>query len=281
MPYYHPSLTYSSTDGEKALESMRSALDAAKVCFEKDWESISLQRYNRTGERKTLTALIESVKGIMIQSRGLNLVTLEVQAAQRAVDFCHLGVKRAYKLLYGLATVPLSPSLFLESSPLLEALDAAEDIFNRTPFAVLPRVIAGFSVLNQSRHAAEQHVATMEVLGTRFVDNSLSGRTGVTELGDVQLSVLDHVSHDVIDAAFARLEDGTLFSGGNDKEKTAFEEDLYQLKVALEDVQTSRERAKFSIAFFGMVKAGKSLFLNALIGRSILPSDGTDLRGLA
>jgi GTPase SAR1 family protein len=53
-----------------------------------------------------------------------------------------------------------------------------------------------------------------------------------------------------------------------------FESELAELKNGLQEAVVRSRKQRFAIAFCGMVKSGKSLFLNALIGRTILPSDG-------
>jgi hypothetical protein len=66
-----------------------------------------------------------------------------------------------------------------------------------------------------------------------------------------------------------------------DPEIKFIQEDLRDLERGLIESIQRYKRRRFSITFCGMVKAGKSLFLNALIGQSILPSDGTSISLLA
>ena len=47
----------------------------------------------------------------------------------------------------------------------------------------------------------------------------------------------------------------------------------WKLEKALQEAIVRSKKQRFEIAFCGMVKAGKS-FLNALMGRAILPPDG-------
>ena len=254
---------------------MQAALTASTDCLNKDWRPISWQRRSRgTAERRILTVLIESV---ISRSRSTSTITIEVQAAQRAIEYRRLSCERAYRLLstlYGPAGVPPLPSLHAASASLLDALDATEAIFVQAPFAISPQANARTLILNQSRNSAEQHATTMEHIGTRFVDKTLSGQPGVTELGDVQYSVLEHVLHGFVGAVNDLPEVRSLLRGNDGMEGSAFDEALAHLQMALEDAQACRKTAKFSIAFLGMVNAGKSLFLNALIGRTILPHDG-------
>jgi len=250
---------------------MHAALTASTICLETDWRPAHLLR--RSGDpaaQWALSDLIESAKSL---GRPANRITLDIQAAHRAVDHCRLGNERAYRLLsniYDFASIPPPRSTQPLQSSLLDALDAAEAEFNERPFAIPVPTNSRFLTFNQSRHAAEQYATTMEVVGSRFVEKCLpSHPVEVTELGDVQHSVFKHVSEDLVGVVKDQVNSLPL-----GLERSLFEEEMHQLEMALKSARTSRESAKFSIAFFGMVKAGKSLFLNALIGRSILPSDG-------
>jgi len=60
----------------------------------------------------------------------------------------------------------------------------------------------------------------------------------------------------------------------DDPERPEFERAVEGLDRVLQEAIVRSKEQHFSIAFCGMVKAGKSLFLNALMGKAILPSDG-------
>ena len=60
----------------------------------------------------------------------------------------------------------------------------------------------------------------------------------------------------------------------DDPERQEFETTLLELEKALREMIVRSNKRRFAIAFCGMAKAGRSLFLNALMGRAILPSDG-------
>jgi len=59
----------------------------------------------------------------------------------------------------------------------------------------------------------------------------------------------------------------------DDPERPEFERAVEELDRVLQYAIVRSKKQLFSIAFCGMVKARKSLFLNALMGKSILPSD--------
>jgi len=60
----------------------------------------------------------------------------------------------------------------------------------------------------------------------------------------------------------------------DDPERAEFERVVEKLDRALQGAIVHLEQQQFTIAFCGTVEADKSLSLNALMGRSILPSDG-------
>ena len=65
-------------------------------------------------------------------------------------------------------------------------------------------------------------------------------------------------------------------------ERPEFESAVEELKGELQEAIVRSKKQRFTITFCGMVKAGKSLLLNVLMGRMILPSDGglTNLRSV-
>jgi hypothetical protein len=68
---------------------------------------------------------------------------------------------------------------------------------------------------------------------------------------------------------------GMLKGHGNDTARNGqLLENVSQLVSDLERFISTSARERILFGFFGMTKAGKSTFLNALIGQSILPSDG-------
>ena len=60
----------------------------------------------------------------------------------------------------------------------------------------------------------------------------------------------------------------------DDPERPELERAVEELERELQEAIVRSKKQCFAIAFCGMVKAGNPMFLNALVGRMILPSDG-------
>jgi hypothetical protein len=162
--------------------------------------------------------------------------------------------------------------------------------FNKTPFsvsAVGPDAIPSdvLMVLQQTNESEQEHKKIMERAGKAWVDERLdrlknSSRSGkilskVQALGQVQSSLFELLWTGVVEQlkkyGSEWTEEG---SGTPNPEGAAFKGDLFDLEKALLEAVLRARKQRFAIAFCGMVKAGKSLFLNALIGEPILPSGG-------
>ena len=102
------------------------------------------------------------------------------------------------------------------------------------------------------------------------MDDRIQNYTGqVRELADLQTSLFELFWSGTIEQLKKRD-----VNSGDDPEHRDFEKALMELEKALQEAIVRSKKRRFAIAFCGMVKAGKSLFLNALMGRAILPSDG-------
>jgi len=166
--------------------------------------------------------------------------------------------------------------------------------FNKTPFsvsAVGPDAIPSdvLMILQRTHKSEEQHKSIMERAGKAWVNERLdrlknSGRSGkivskVQALGQVQSSLFELLWTGVVEQLKKYGSEWTkdsppLSTGALNPEGAAFQTDLLELEKSLLEAIVRARKQRFAIAFCGMVKAGKSLFLNALIGESILPSGG-------
>ena len=154
-------------------------------------------------------------------------------------------------------------------------LQCVLDAFYVYPFALSPeRIHPGnlyiFAIINQSREAAIRHEALARRLGEAWVDSHVLGYAGrIRGIGILQTSLFELLWSGTVE----QLKGDSPYSS-DDPERPEFERTLEELERVLQETIVSSKRQHFSIAFCGMVKAGKSLLLNALMGRSILPSDG-------
>ena len=75
------------------------------------------------------------------------------------------------------------------------------------------------------------------------------------------------------DGTVERLKRHGAYSS-DDPEGPEFERAVEELEKTLHEEMVRSKEQRFVIAFCGMVNAGRSLFLNALMDRAILPTDG-------
>ena len=155
------------------------------------------------------------------------------------------------------------------------ALDSVLDTFCVHPFAVSPGRVYRldphvFAILNQNQEAATRHERFARRIGKAWVDDRVPKYDfQVPKLGSLQTSVFEllwsgTVEHLKRDAPYSSDDPG----------RPGFEKAVKELERVLQEAILRSKKPHFSIAFCGMVDSGKSLFLNALIGLAILPTDG-------
>jgi len=156
-----------------------------------------------------------------------------------------------------------------------QALDSFLHAFHVHPFAVSPEGDSQvnqptFEALNQNHETAARHEKLARRIGKAWVDDHVpTYDTQVRDLGALQTSLFELLWSGTVE----QLKRHSAYSAG-DAERPEFEESFVELEKMLRDAIVRSKKQRFTVAFCGVVKAGKSLFLNALMGRAILPSDG-------
>ena len=156
-----------------------------------------------------------------------------------------------------------------------QAHDAILDAFHSHPFAILPREDSTINqstlaVFNRDDESATEYEKLARKIGETWVGDRIPQEAAeVRDLGSLQASLFELVWSGLVE----QLKDHSAYSK-EDPEQVEFQLKLVELERGLQEAIVRSKKQRFTIAFCGMVKAGKSLFLNALIGRGILPSDG-------
>jgi len=157
-----------------------------------------------------------------------------------------------------------------------KAFDSVLGAFRVQPFAVSPeqtrRVdnLPTFAILTHNREAATRHKEQARRIGRAWVDDHIRGYyIHVRKLDILQTSLFELLWSGTVE----QLKQHNLYSS-DDPERPEFERAVKELESVLQEAIVRSKKQQFSIALCGMVKAGKSLFLNALMGKSILPSEG-------
>ena len=158
------------------------------------------------------------------------------------------------------------------------ALDSFVEAFRVYPFAVSPEKIRRrfdlhiFAILNHNREAATRHKKLARQIGKAWVDKHVYGYfndSQARELGTLQTSLFELLWSGTVEQL--KLESAYT---SDDPEQTEFERAVGELERVLQKAIVRLREQRFTIAFCGTVEADKSLFLNALMGRAILPSCG-------
>ena len=156
-----------------------------------------------------------------------------------------------------------------------QALDSVLHAFHIHPFAGSPegdsRVnLSTFAILNHNHETATRHEKLARRIGKAWVDDRApKDNAQIRDIGVLQTSLFELLWSGTVE----QLKRESAYSV-DDPERPEFERAVEELERALQEAIVRSKKQRFTIAFCGMVKAGKSLFLNAFIGRAILPSDG-------
>jgi hypothetical protein len=129
------------------------------------------------------------------------------------------------------------------------------------------------SVLNSDHDAVSRMEGIARKLGKGWTDGLTNQHhPSANQLIGVQITLFELIWSGTI----RQLRENPTRNAG-DPEHREFGQILDQLDSSLQDVIARSRRGRFTLSFYGMAKAGKTLLLNALIGKVVLPSNGRDL----
>ena len=203
----------------------------------------------------------------------------DLQDATNEIFMCQQNNKRAFKLVWNLYVVAQQyighPSSVYNVGNIQDrvghALDSVLHAFHVHPFAVSPEGASqvNFAVLNHDHETATRHETLTRRIGRAWVDDRIR-RTDkqVRDLCTLKTSLFELLWSGTVE----QLKRHSSYL--DDPEQPGFERAVEELENALQEGIVRSKKQLFTIAFCGMVNAGKSSFLNALMGRAILPSDG-------
>ena len=278
---------YHREDRMEGMEGLESALKATRLLLEEVLEGSRHEAtMNPSGSKKPRRALkfVLSVLKTNFAPRDLLDLIGDLKDANHEVFVCQQNNKRAFKIVWYRYAVSQQrtgrPSTVYNIGSIDDrvwrALDSALGAFHVYPFAVSPeRIHRGynphtFAILNHTREAATRHEELARRIGKAWVDDRVREYDGrIRELGGLQTLLFELLWSRTVE----QLKRDSPYSS-DDPERSEFERSVEELERVLQETIVRSKRQHFSIALCGVVKAGKSLFLNALMGRSILPSDG-------
>ena len=206
--------------------------------------------------------------------------------ATKEIDECQRNTERAFKLVWNhyafiqqyigrrSSAYPVYNVGDIQDN-VCKAFDSVLSAFHRHPFALSPESdrrfnLFTFAVLNENHQTATQYEELARRIGKAWVDDRIQNfNAQVRDLAVFQASLFELFWSGTIEQLKRRD-----VNDGDDPERPEFERTVLELEKALREVIVRSRKQRFAIAFCGMVQAGKSLLLNALMGREILPSDG-------
>jgi hypothetical protein len=157
------------------------------------------------------------------------------------------------------------------------ALNSLLGAFHVHPFAVSPESlrqpdVPTFAILNSNHAAATRNEVFARQIGKTWVDDRHRPAENYLDIrGPIALrkSLIELLWSGTVD----QLKRHRAYTS-DDPERPEFEKALEGMERVLQEEIVSMKEQHFTIAFCGTVEANTSLLLNALMGRSILPSDG-------
>ncbi|KIM23876.1 hypothetical protein M408DRAFT_332078, partial [Serendipita vermifera MAFF 305830] len=292
----------SNPEGREALRNLDVAFKAAKLLMEQNQVNAVSGSAGLYGTQAQPAAKRPPIRELVFSFLKANFkpddgTEWSIRDTAKDLDVCRSNCESAFKMTWHLYVIyQQAPSRRStvdnrnHKGELGPALDNVLSAFNHKPFSVSPegdnRVrYSKLTVLNQSHEYAKAHEELMRRAGKAWVDeradlqmtNFQTGKTisRIQALGQLQTSLFEVLWTSTVEQLKrhgSNWAEGT-GRGSANPEAVGFKNDLLDLEKGLQEAILRAKKQRFAIAFCGMVKAGKSLFLNALIGEPILPSD--------
>ncbi|OBZ66419.1 Clamp-binding protein CrfC [Grifola frondosa] len=274
-----------TSDGDGSFRHLSDALKSAKILLKKqDHATDDLIEETEKSHRRSHLNFVALLSDVDADNERFKS---RLGEANSIIDDSRADVKRCFEQFHALYTVhrdsPRSPSLVVSPSASRRREDSRspgpnprssiQASFYDQPFNV---VVGESYALEIADHLGilpsdgDPYTSTMKDMAERWVDDRVS-EASMADIGRAQIELITNL-RSALDAELAAFAtEGPSVSGsGPEAVRCAH---LFEIRDNVEK-ELMRDKTKtFSIAFCGMVKAGKSLFLNALMGRMLLPSD--------
>jgi hypothetical protein len=277
---------FSRSNNAKAIDGFKLALENTQLLFKGNSPPQSDATTNAAeseSPRGALKPVLDVLKTNLRTNWPIKSFISDVKKAAYEVQQRQKINDHAFKLFWNLYTIahqPLSRRSSMGTIGQIEgqigqACDAILHAFHSHPFAVLPGEDSKINhstlaVLNRDDESAAKYEKFARKIGEAWVNDRIpQGTAQVRELSSLQALLFELVWSGLVE----QLKIHSAYSSG-DPEQAEFQQKLVELERGLQEAILRSKKQHFTIAFCGMVKAGKSLFLNALVGRGILPSDG-------
>jgi hypothetical protein len=200
-----------------------------------------------------------------------------IQDAAREIYLCQKNIERTFKLAWNVYTISQQntgrhhsvENVANTQDEVGKALNSVLHAFHLCPFALSSEGYT-LTALNHNHDTAARYEDLSRRIGRAWVDDRIPRvDVHVRDLAALQTSIFELLWSGTIEQLKRREVDAAA-----DPERLELEKALLELEKALLEAIARAKKQRFTIAFCGMVKAGKSMFLNTLVGRAVLPSDG-------
>ena len=265
----------------EGMEGLENALKATRLVLEENPagnpHDAMMDPFGSENRRRALRYLRGVIKDDFLPRDLLDFI---LKDATSEIFVCQRNNERAFKFVWyrHVTTSPgrRIPSPKIDNTSHYHVLISVLDAFRVNPFAVSPertRIGNGlhtFAILNRNHEATTRHERLARQIGKAWVDVHVrESYLRVQELDVLQTSLFELLWSGTVE----QLKQHNPHSS-DDPERPEFERAVEDLDRVLRRAIVRSKKQHFSIAFCGAVKAGKSMILNALMGMSILPSDG-------
>ena len=277
--YEANALQYHRQDGRAAMEGLESVLKATQRLLEAHPPSVSRDGTldpPMSKSRRALTLLLN----VFMANVPLGHHDL-IDDLKYEICRCQQDNERAFRLLWNLYVIyqqrtdrQFDISNLQDRYRFGQALDSFLHGFHVHPFAISSegetRInLATLDILNRNHETAIQYEELARRFGKAWVEDRVPMYNAQgKDLGALQTSLFELLWSGTVEW----LKRHSAYSAG-DPERPEFEGSFMVLEKMLQEAIVRSKRRRFTVAFCGAVKAGKSLFLNALMGQTILPSD--------
>ena len=265
------------------MESLENALKATRLVLEenpaRNPRDATMNPFGSENPRGTLNYVLGVLKANIWSGDLLDLIG-DLQDATSEIFVCQRKNECAFKFLWYRRLATSLPKVYNRSvwrcGPFKTVLDSVLNAFSVDPFAVSPERthhvndLHTFAILNRNHEAATRHERLARQIGKAWVDDRVrESDFRVQELDVLQTSLFGLLWSGTVE----QLKQHSPHSS-EDPERQVFERAVEDLERGLRRAILHSKKQHFSIVFCGMVKAGKSMILNAFMGLSILPSGG-------
>ena len=273
-------------DGVGAMESLENALKATRLLFEVDpagyHHKATVDPFGSMKPRRSLHSVLNALNTNFRPGLCHELID-DLKDATSEIFVCQQNNKRAFKLVWNLYAVTRQSSggrlsvgnIGNIQDRVGQALDSVLHAFRLHPFGVPPEGDSRvnpptLAILNHDHETVTRHEKLARRIGKAWVDDRLRRYNArVKDIGSLQTSLFELLWSGTVE----QLKRYSAYSA-DDPERREFELKVEELEGVLQESIVRSTKQRFAIAFCGMVKSGKSLLLNAFMGRAILPSDG-------